>query len=101
MGNLEQRMEVVESSIKMAGLATKEVLTFDEAAAFTGLSKSYLYKLTSGQKIPHYKPAGKILYFYRAELQAWLLQNRVSTTDEITGKAQAYCMGNKKGGQNV
>ncbi|MDR0421391.1 MAG: helix-turn-helix domain-containing protein [Proteiniphilum sp.] len=92
-------MDVVENSIKMAGLATKEVLTFDEAAIFTGLSKSYLYKLTSGQKIPHYKPAGKVLYFNREELQAWLLQNRVSTTDEVAEKAQSYCMTNKKGGK--
>ena len=97
--NVEQRIEAVEETVKMAGLATKEVLTFAETAAFTGLSKSYLYKLTSGQKIPHYKPAGKVVYFNREELQAWLLQNRVSTTDEITGKAQASCM--KKGGSNV
>lgn len=96
--NIQERLETVESAVKMAGLATKEVLTFDEAASFTGLSKSYLYKLTSGQKIPHYKPAGKIVYFNREELQAWLLQNRVSTTDEIASKAQNYCMGNKKGG---
>jgi len=98
METLEQRLNTVEQAVQMAGLATKEVLTFDEAATFTGLSKSYLYKLTSGQRIPHYKPAGKILYFSREELQAWLLQNRVSTIDEITGKAQVYCMANKKGG---
>ncbi len=96
---IEQRIETVEETVKMAGLATKEVLTFAEAAIFTGLSKSYLYKLTSGQKIPHYKPAGKVVYFNRTELQAWLQQNRVSTTDEIETKAQAFCM--QKGGKHV
>ncbi len=99
MDNLTQRVEAMEDSIKMAGLATKEVLTFDEASIFTGLSKSYLYKLTSGQKIPHFKPAGKMVYFSRQELEAWLLQNRISTIDEIAGKAQTYCMTNKKGGR--
>ena len=99
METLEQRLSTIEHSVQMAGLATKEVLTFNEAAKFTGLSKSYLYKLTSGQKIPHYKPAGKMCYFNRDELQSWLLQNRVSTTDEIAGKAQSYCIGNKKGGE--
>ena len=98
MTTLEQRLETVEDAVKMAGLATKEVLTFDEAATFTGLSKSYLYKLTSGQKVPHYKPAGKLVYFNRAELQAWLQQNRVSTSDEVAEKAQSYCMANTKGG---
>lgn len=76
----------------------KNVLTFDEACSFTGLSKSYLYKLTASKRIPHYCPTGKLLYFNREELEAWLLQNRVSTSDELENKAQAYCMGNKKGG---
>lgn len=48
METLEKRIMDFEGAVKMAALATKEVLTFDEAAIFTGLSKSYLYKLTSG-----------------------------------------------------
>lgn len=93
----EERLETVEETVKMAGLATKEVLTFAEAALFTGLSKSYLYKLTSGQKIPHYKPSGKLCYFNRVELEAWLTQNRVSTSAEIEEQAQTYCMQNTLG----
>lgn len=75
---------------------TKEVLTSVEAARYLGISKSYLYKLTARQQIPHYKPMGKICYFNRKELEAWLQTNRVSTADEINDKAAAYC--NKKGG---
>ena len=97
---IEQRLEAVEETVKMAGLVTKEVLTFAEAALFTGLSKSYLYKLTSGQKIPHYKPSGKLCYFNRTELEAWLTQNRVSTSAEIEGQAQTYCMQNTFGGRS-
>lgn len=93
----EQRLSAVEESLKMAGLTSKKVLTFEEAAQFTGLSKSYLYKLTSTQRIPHFKPTGKLVYFNREELEMWLSQNRVSTTDEIEQKAQAYCM--QKGGR--
>jgi len=77
---------------------TKEVLTTDEAARYLGVSKSYLYKLTMQQKIPHYKPLGKMCYFNRGELEQWLQTNRVSTDAEISQKAQQYCM--KKGGNN-
>ena len=94
--NIENRFTALEASVQMAGLTTKEVLTFSEAAQFTGLSKSYLYKLTSGQKIPFYKPSGKLCYFNREELQNWLQQNRVSTIDEISGQALNYC--SRKGG---
>ena len=75
---------------------TKEVLTSDEAARYMGVSKSYLYKLTMTQKIPHYKPMGKMCYFNRLELEKWLQGNRVSTTNEISQRAQSYCM--RKGG---
>ena len=75
---------------------TKEVLTSDEAARYMGVSKSYLYKLTMRQQIPHYKPMGKMCYFNRQELEQWLQSNRVATATEIEQQAQAYCM--KKGG---
>ena len=41
----------------------KSVLTIDEAAEYMGLKKSYLYKLTSERRIPHFKPNGKKIYF--------------------------------------
>ena len=76
---------------------TKEVLTSDEAARYLGISKSYLYKLTMRQQIPHYKPMGKMVYFNRLELESWLQSNRVATADEISQRAQAYCA--RKGGR--
>lgn len=75
------------------------ILTFEQACIFSGLSKSYLYKLTSAQKIPHYKPSGKLIYFNREELEAWLLSNRISTSEELEIRAQAYCISNKIGGK--
>ncbi|WP_314311641.1 helix-turn-helix domain-containing protein [Hoylesella saccharolytica] len=74
---------------------TKEVLTSNEAARYLGISKSYLYKLTMRQQIPHYKPMGKMCYFNRGELEQWLQSNRVSMATEIADRAMAYC---QKGG---
>ncbi|MBT4399541.1 MAG: helix-turn-helix domain-containing protein [Bacteroidetes bacterium] len=51
----------------------KTVLSFSETAEYTGLSKSYLYKLTSAGVIPHYKPTGKMLYFKKTEIDEWLV----------------------------
>lgn len=75
---------------------TKEVLTSDEAAKYMGISKSYLYKLTMRQEIPHFKPMGKMCYFNRIELEQWLQSNKVATASSIAQQAQAYCM---KGGR--
>ena len=73
----------------------KEVLTLDEAAQYTGMKKSYLYKLTASRAIPHFKPNGKNCFFRRTDLEDWLTTNRVATAADITAAAQAYCMTNK------
>ena len=49
----------------------------EAACDYLGITESHMYKLTSGGKIPHYKPTGKLIYFSRSELDDWLLHNRV------------------------
>lgn len=92
----EDLKEVADQVTANTLFCTKEVLTSDEAARYMGVSKSYLYKLTMRRRIPHYKPAGKMCYFNRHELEAWLQGNRVATSEEIAERAGAYCM---KGGR--
>ena len=71
-------------------LTQKTVLKLDEVILLTGLSKSYLYKLTSTGGIPCYKPQGKHIYFKKTEVEEWLLQNRKSTTVEIDEMANNH-----------
>lgn len=95
MEKLEQKVVALENIMKMVGLASKEVLSFEEAAMYTGLSKSSLYRSTSLQIIPHYKPNGKMIFFNRVELEQWLQRNRVKTTEEIQQEAQIRCFKSK------
>lgn len=74
----------------------KEVLTTDEAAKYLGISKSALYKLTMGRKIPFYKSA-KLCYFDRQEIIDWMKSNRVATQEELDAKAKEIIK--KKGGK--
>lgn len=81
---IESRLSNIESKLL---ISTKEVLTLDEVAIYTGLSKSHIYKLCSSNDIPFYKPQGKVNYFNRLEIENWLQQNRVATTQEIEQSA--------------
>jgi excisionase family DNA binding protein len=74
-------------------LASKNVLTLDDVAVLTGLSKSHLYKLTCYKKIPHYKPNGKQIYFDRKEIEDWMKRNKVVSNDEIKEAADNYLAG--------
>lgn len=80
----------------------KAVLTTAEAAKYMGLSKSTLYKMMMRKQIPYSQPSGKVAYFDRQELEAWLMSNRVATADELQDRARTYCAThtrtNRKGG---
>lgn len=65
----------------------KKALTFDEACDYTGLSRSYMYKLTHYNKIPYSKPQGKLLFFDRDKLDEWLLANPHRSKDELKKEA--------------
>ena len=67
-----------------------ERLTTQEACIYLDISSSTLYKLTSKNKIPHFKPNGKKIYFRKSDLNDWLFRNRVSTAEELEQKAINY-----------
>ena len=79
---------------------TKAILSCGEAARYCSVSLSHLYKLTSARKIPYHKPEGKMVYFRREDLDAWLLSNRVATMGELDQQARV-CEPNikKRGGR--
>ena len=89
--SIEQRIEELENLVYL----NKNVLSFEEACKLTNLSKSYLYKLTSTQQIPHYKPQGKMIYFEKDALEAWLRQNPVKTQAQISQEATHYILTHK------
>mgnify|MGYP001383489812 FL=1 len=74
--------------IKTLLLSKKNVLNINELSDYTGYSKSYIYKLTSRNAIPYFKPSGKAIFFDRMEIDVWLLKNKhlqVKESGELIG----------------
>lgn len=86
----EGRIKALESVF----LCQKEIFNLDEAAMYIGVSKSNLYKMTASRKIPHYKPAGRYIYFERSELDNWIREGAVKTEEQLNDQANAYTMTN-------
>ena len=60
------------------------MLTFAEACQYLKVSKSFLYKATSDRAITFFKPTGgKLIYFDRDDLDAWLTKNRFPSKTEL------------------
>jgi len=89
---LTERLDRIERLL----VAHKEVLTFEEASEYTGISRSYLYKLTASKDIPHSKPNGKMIFFEKKKLNEWLLRNQRKSNQEIEKEALDYTFKNRK-----
>ena len=86
---IKQFNEYLANMERCALIECKNVLTFEEAVMYTGYSKGQLYRMTSERTIPHSK-RGKRVFFDKAELDRWLLKDKVLTTDEIKSKAATH-----------
>ena len=81
---LKERMKAMENILDNG----KDILTVEEAAKFMGIARSSLYKMTHEQTIPFYKPNGKMIFFEKSDLLAWVRKNRVSSEAEISEEAE-------------
>lgn len=64
-------------------------LSVNEAAAFLGFSKLYLYQLVHRKEVPHYKPNGGRILFDISELDAWVRGGKVLSRDELAQRAES------------
>lgn len=84
---ISDQLNRIEEMLKGIQHFYKDILSIEEAASYTGLKKSYLYKLCSERKIPHYKNSGKMLRFKKADLIEFQLRNKVKSYLEIEDEA--------------
>ncbi len=66
------------------------LLTTTEAAQYLGVKPSYLYKMMMRRAIPYYKPGGKLCFFSREDLDAWLTSIRIKSQSEIESETAHY-----------
>ena len=74
----------------------RKLLSTKEAAEYCGFKLSYFRKLMMRRVIPMYKPCGKLCFFAREDLDAWLKRVRVKSQDEINSEAARYLAGRER-----
>lgn len=90
MDFIQNELKEIKELLKKQTIQQKEILTIEEASEFLRLSVSRLYKMTSNKEIPHYKPGGKKIYLNRQELEQWILNSRVASSDELETDVEDY-----------
>jgi excisionase family DNA binding protein len=71
-----------------------DILDLQQLASYLNVSKSYLYKMTSNNMIPHSK-RGKKLYFDKEIVTKWILENTISTQEDMEQKVIQYSLKKK------
>lgn len=87
---IQNELKEIKELLKKQTIQQKEILTIEETSEFLGLSVSRLYKMTSNKEIPHYKPGGKKIYLNRKELEQWILNSRIASTNDLDEKLNRY-----------
>jgi excisionase family DNA binding protein len=77
---LKARISELEKQLK---IRNAELLDLKQAAEYLKLRPSYIYSLVHQGKIPYHKPNGKKLYFFKHELNEWILGTKVRSVDEL------------------
>jgi len=83
--------EIINGRNNLSTPDVPDILDAKQAADFLRLRISTLYEKTSEKRVPHFKRGNK-LYFNRQQLQSWLEEGKVKTTDELQGEAASYSM---------
>ena len=71
---IKERLKSLQDAI----YTTKEILNMKDVCQYLDISQSLLYKLTCTGDIPHFKPRGKMIFFEKKELIAWIKRNKIN-----------------------
>lgn len=90
--------EVIGEVLPRLNEEAAEILDIQQAAKFLHLKINTIYEKTSRKLLPHFKKGNK-LYFKRTELEAWLTDGKVKTSEDLAGEAATYTLtGKRRGG---
>lgn len=93
-------IEMLERVEKALCIQAKQALNIDEAAYYIHRSSDTLKGLNLNNEIPFYKNPKGVIYYKKADLDAWLLKTRYASADETQNTAgrliQSKPLQNKK-----
>lgn len=67
----------------------KAFLSVQDLCNYLNVSESTVYKISHYKVLPKYCPQGRLIYFKKTEVDAWLEKFRLSSADEIKVEVEA------------
>ena len=79
----------------MSDVMENTIMRPREAAAFLGISLSYLYKLVEKRKITAYKPTGRYVFLKQKDLEEFVESGKQAADYELREQADRILTGAK------
>lgn len=79
---IELQKKVIELE-RLLSIQNIEPLDVKQTAEYLKLKPSYIYSLIHQNKIPYHKPNGKRVYFFKSDLNKWILGSKFRSVDEV------------------
>lgn len=61
-------------------------MSMEGVRSILGISRSLMYKLSQRNALPKYRPTGRKIYFLEEDVEAFMLKNRIASTDELNSQ---------------
>jgi excisionase family DNA binding protein len=73
---MRPKLRDLKSRISFTDIKDKEIMPLEEACVFINMEPAYMYQLIFKKTIPYHKPGGRLVYFERNDLLAFLKSNK-------------------------
>jgi len=92
------KLTSIEKLLNEQNMLQKDVLDIEEASKYLKVTQDKMYRFTSTNTLPIYKPNGRKIFFKRSELDEWLVRNKIHSKDELESKTDDFfnSKGNRK-----
>lgn len=99
--SLDEIKEIIQKEVQkvIKENLRKPFLTLEELSQYIGVSKHTLYMWNSKNKIPYYKPDGKIIFYKLEDVDSYVLdpKNRIKSHKEIEIEVRTMILLKKQG----
>ena len=89
-------LKELKNLLQIDSILKKEIINLEEAAQLLGVSKSTVYKYLNTRKLSFSKPTGKILFFRKEDIYAFITANKYESREELVCSALSNAKKKKK-----
>jgi prophage regulatory protein len=87
---METQETTATVELKRLLINQKSVFNVDDLSTYTGLSKSAIYKLTRANKLRFSRPNGKLIFFLKSDVDAFLMSKPIDSMDDVNQEVIDY-----------